>query len=60
MKKIFSWYFRANLAYRILGALVIGSIAGILVPKGITLFGDTTLLNVISPFGDLFIRLLKI
>ena len=59
MKKIFSWYFRANLAYRILGALVIGSIAGILVPKGITLFGDTTLLNVISPFGDLFIRLLK-
>ncbi|MCZ6105962.1 dicarboxylate/amino acid:cation symporter [Campylobacter ureolyticus] len=59
MKKVFSWYFNANLAYRILGALVIGSIIGMIVPKGIVLFGNTTLLSVISPFGDLFIRLLK-
>lgn len=59
MKKVFSWYFNANLAYRILGALVIGSIIGMIVPKGIVLFGNTTLLGVISPFGDLFIRLLK-
>lgn len=59
MKKVFGWYFKANLAYRILGALVIGSIIGMIVPKGIVLFGNTTLLSVISPFGDLFIRLLK-
>ncbi|WP_304342319.1 dicarboxylate/amino acid:cation symporter [Campylobacter ureolyticus] len=59
MKKVFGWYFKANLAYRILGALVIGSIIGMIVPKGVILFGNTTLLSVIAPFGDLFIRLLK-
>lgn len=59
MKKVFGWYFKSNLAYRILGALVIGSIIGMMVPKGVILFGNTTLLNVIAPFGDLFIRLLK-
>lgn len=59
MKKVFGWYFKANLAYRILGALVIGSIIGMVVPKGVILFGNTTLLSVIAPFGDLFIRLLK-
>ncbi|MCZ6149517.1 dicarboxylate/amino acid:cation symporter [Campylobacter ureolyticus] len=59
MKKVFGWYFKANLAYRILGALVIGSIIGIIVPKGVILFGNTTLLSIIAPFGDLFIRLLK-
>ncbi len=59
MKKVFGWYFKANLAYRILGALVIGSIIGMMVPKGVILFGNTTLLSVIAPFGDLFIRLLK-
>lgn len=30
-----------------------------IVPKGVILFGNTTLLSVIAPFGDLFIRLLK-
>ena len=59
MKKVFGWYFKSNLAYRILGALVIGSIIGMIVPKGVILFGNTTLLSVIAPFGDLFIRLLK-
>ena len=59
MKKVFGWYFKANLAYRILGALVIGSIIGMIVPKGVILFGNTTLLSIITPFGDLFIRLLK-
>lgn len=59
MKKVFGWYFKANLAYRILGALVIGSIIGMIVPKGVILFGNTTLLSIIAPFGDLFIRLLK-
>lgn len=59
MKKVFSWYFKSNLAYRILGALVIGSIVGMIVPKGVILFGNTTLLSIIAPFGDLFIRLLK-
>lgn len=59
MKKVFGWYFKSNLAYRILGALVIGSIIGMMVPKGVILFGNTTLLSVIAPFGDLFIRLLK-
>ena len=59
MKKVFGWYFKSNLAYRILGALVIGSIVGMMVPKGVILFGNTTLLSVIAPFGDLFIRLLK-
>lgn len=54
-----SWYFKTNLAYRILGALVIGSIAGMVIPQGIVLFGETTLLSVIQPFGDLFVRLLK-
>lgn len=59
MKKVFGWYFKSNLAYRILGALIIGSIIGMAVPKGVILFGNTTLLSVIAPFGDLFIRLLK-
>ena len=59
MKKVFGWYFKSNLAYRILGALVIGSIIGMMVPKGVILFGNTTLLSIIAPFGDLFIRLLK-
>ena len=59
MKKVFGWYFKSNLAYRILGALVIGSIIGMVVPKGVILFGNTTLLSIIAPFGDLFIRLLK-
>ena len=59
MKKVFGWYFKSNLAYRILGALVIGSIIGMIVPKGVILFGNTTLLSIIAPFGDLFIRLLK-
>lgn len=59
MKKVFGWYFKSNLAYRILEALVIGSIIGMIVPKGVILFGNTTLLSIIAPFGDLFIRLLK-
>ncbi|MSN97111.1 dicarboxylate/amino acid:cation symporter [Campylobacter sp. FMV-PI01] len=50
---ILSWYFKSNLAYRILGALIIGSIIGMVLPK------NPTLISIIQPFGDLFVRLLK-
>lgn len=59
MKKVFGWYFKANLAYRILGALVIGSIIGMIVPKGVILFGNTTLLSVIAPFWRSFYKTFK-
>jgi Na+/H+-dicarboxylate symporter len=46
----FSWYFEFNLLYRILIGLVLGIIVGII-------FKDRILW--IAPFGDLFVRLLK-
>lgn len=54
-----SAYLKFNLAYKILIALVIGSICGMIVPQNVTLYGNLTLLEFIKPFGDLFIRLLK-
>ncbi|WP_267524675.1 cation:dicarboxylate symporter family transporter [Campylobacter sp. MG1] len=52
-KGIFSFYFHTNLLYRILFALVLGSCLGMFIDK------NDTLINFISLFGDLFIRLLK-
>jgi len=48
-KSAFGWYFNTNLVFRILIALVLGSILGII-------FGEKILW--IRPFGDVFIRLL--
>lgn len=47
---VFGWYFRSNLLVRILIGLVLGAVVGIAVgPKIIW----------VKPFGDLFVRLLK-
>lgn len=45
-----SWYFKSNLLVRILIGLVLGAIVGLI-------FGQA--ISVISPLGDLFVRLLK-
>ena len=50
MRKLFSLYFNSNLLYRILAGLVLGVILGMA-------FGEKILW--IAPFGDLFIRLLR-
>ncbi len=44
------WYFKSNLLVRILIGLVLGAVAGLIVGPDI---------RVISPLGDLFVRLLK-
>lgn len=49
-KKWYSWYFDCNLLYRILIGLVAGIIIGLVFKEKILW---------ISPFGDLFVRLLK-
>jgi Na+/H+-dicarboxylate symporter len=48
--KLFSWYFKSNLLTRILLGLVLGAICGII-------FGPS--IAWVSPFGEIFIRLLK-
>lgn len=53
-KGILSFYFRVNLLRRILIALVLGVIAGIALPQN-----STDIIKFLTPFGDLFIRLLK-
>lgn len=50
---IFAFYFKTNLLYRILIALVLGAVCGMIFA------GHDDILNFISPFGDLFVRLLK-
>jgi len=53
MKKksgIFGWYFQTNLLVRILAGLVLGACAGLAVGPAIVW---------VSPFGDIFVRLLK-
>jgi len=45
-----SWYFGSNLLKRILAGLILGVIAGLLLKEKILW---------VQPFGDLFIRLLK-
>jgi len=52
-KKYFlSWYFESNLLVRIMIGLVLGILAGLI-------FQDKLPLQYIQPFGDLFIRLLR-
>ncbi|MDR3115492.1 MAG: dicarboxylate/amino acid:cation symporter [Treponema sp.] len=50
VKKWYSWYFDFNLLYRILIGLVLGFILGLVFKEKILW---------IAPFGDLFVRLLK-
>ncbi len=47
---MFNWYFNINLLVRILLGLVLGAVAGLL-------FGPQ--IEWVSPFGDIFVRLLK-
>ena len=49
-KGVLSWYFNFNLLYRILIGLVLGALLGIIFKEKILW---------IAPFGDLFVRLLK-
>jgi Na+/H+-dicarboxylate symporter len=54
---IFDWYFKTNLLFRILIGLVLGAITGIILgfmPDTIKIFTDYA-----KPFGDVFVRLLK-
>ena len=48
--KLFDWYFKTNLLLRILTGLILGAACGIV-------FGSA--MAWVSPFGDVFIRLLK-
>jgi len=48
--KLFSWYFKSNLLIRILAGLILGAACGIA-------FGPA--IAWVSPFGDVFIRMLK-
>lgn len=52
-KSFLSWYFDSNLLLRIFLGLVLGGVLGALLGE------NSALLPYISPFGDVFIRLLK-
>lgn len=47
---LLSWYFKSNLLMRILIGLILGAVAGLVFGSGIAW---------VSPFGDIFVRLLK-
>ncbi|GAB4374275.1 MAG: dicarboxylate/amino acid:cation symporter [Spirochaetales bacterium] len=49
-KGMFDWYFKSNLLRRILIGLILGAVVGLVVGPGI---------GWVKPFGDLFVRLLK-
>ncbi len=49
-KGLLSWYFKSNLLMRILIGLGLGAVAGLVFGPGIAW---------VSPFGDIFVRLLK-
>ncbi len=49
-RRLFDWYFKSNLLIRILIGLVLGAVVGLAVGPGIVW---------VKPFGDLFIRLLR-
>ncbi len=49
-KGMFDWYFKSNLLMRILIGLILGAVVGLVVGPGI---------KWVNPFGDLFVRLLK-
>jgi len=57
-KHFLSWYFDANLLVRILIGLVLGAIVGLMLGSNLAGAELGKVLNVIRPFGDLFIRLL--
>ncbi|WP_439240589.1 dicarboxylate/amino acid:cation symporter [Lonepinella sp. BR2474] len=48
----------SKLLVRIIIALVLGSAIGMILPQNF-MIGDTSLVGAITPFGDLFVRLLK-
>ena len=50
---MFSWYFKSNLLLRILCGLILGAVAGIFLQN------STGAISFFSPFGDIFVRLLK-
>ncbi len=50
---LFSFYFRSNLLVRILGGLILGAVFGIIFQHA------DTAISILTPLGDLFIRLLK-
>lgn len=52
-KGMFDWYFKSNLLLRILIGLILGAICGLLFS------GNESLIAFFKPFGDVFIRLLK-
>ncbi|OPH39485.1 dicarboxylate/amino acid:cation symporter [Moraxella equi] len=53
MSKLFSWYFKSNLLMRILVALALGAVLGLI-------FQDAPkIIAVLTPLGELFVRLLK-
>nr|WP_314070566.1 dicarboxylate/amino acid:cation symporter [uncultured Campylobacter sp.] len=55
---ILAFYFNSSLLWRIIIALVLGSAIGMLLPKNMPV-GDTTWVGILTPLGDLFVRLLK-
>ena len=55
---ILAFYFNSSLLWRIIIALVLGSAIGMLLPKNMPV-GDTTWVTILTPLGDLFVRLLK-
>ena len=48
--RLFSWYFKSNLLLRIMLGLILGAVAGLMLGEEISW---------VSPFGDIFVRLLK-
>ncbi len=52
-KGLMSWYFDSNLLVRILVGLILGAVAGI------ALQNNASMIAFFGPFGDLFVRLLK-
>lgn len=53
MSNLFSWYFKSNLLVRILVGLILGAIGGLVFQNA------TGLLTILTPLGELFVRLLK-
>lgn len=50
---ILSWYFKSNLLYRILIGLILGAVLGIILQDA------KIFITILTPFGDIFVRLLK-
>jgi len=57
-KHFMSWYFDTNLLIRILIGLILGAIVGLMMGSNLAGAELARVLNIIRPFGDLFIRLL--